>query len=92
MTVRGDVAAGSSGMGSPPAVVPTVNSIESTAGGVPRMMTPPRTSMVPRAFCRPANTVSLPRSALKIPVVSTMNANTVATTTKAIRMIAVSRP
>jgi hypothetical protein len=36
--------------------------------------------------------VSLPRSAEKMPVDRTVNANTDATTTNAIRMMAVSRP
>ena len=40
----------------------------------------------------PANAVSLAFSDVNRPVVNTVNANTAATTTKAIRTIAVSRP
>jgi hypothetical protein len=48
--------------------------------------------MVPRASWRPANTVSLPLSAENMPVESTVKANTEATTTKAMRIMAVSSP
>ena len=45
-----------------------------------------------RDFLRPAWIVSLPLSAEKIPVDRTVNANTEATTTNAIRIMAVSSP
>jgi hypothetical protein len=42
--------------------------------------------------CTPANAVSFAFSDVNNPVVNTVNANTAATTTKAIRTIAVSSP
>jgi len=59
---------------------------------MPLAITEPLMSMLPLACCRPANTVSFPRYAEKIPVDRTVKANTEATTTNAIKMIAVSRP
>ena len=52
----------------------------------------PRGSSVLCAFSMPEKTVSLLHSDEKIPVESTVNANTEATTPNAIRTIAVSRP
>ncbi len=55
-------------------------------------MTEPRGSIELLASSRPAKTVYLDSSEAKIPVERTVKAKTDATTTKAIRMSAVSRP
>ena len=55
-------------------------------------MTLPRSPTDPRTSFSPARMVSFPRSEEKRPVDRTVNANTDATTTKAIRMMDVSNP
>src|SRR5581483_6302716 len=92
MTVRFVVSDGFRLTASPPAASVTSNVRSVSWVLLDWAMTPPVSSIEPRVFARPAYTVSLPRSELKSPVLSTTNANTAATTTKAIRTIAVSRP
>ena len=59
---------------------------------VPPATTLPMSSRLPPAEETPSKAVSLAFSDVKRPVVNTVKANTAATTTKAMRTIAVSRP